>query len=858
MTAAETQQAESPLASRLSTLAKTARLIVATDYDGTIAPIVNDPSQAHPLHEAVVALRALAEIPSTEVVVVSGRSLADLTNLSGLPDTIHMVGSHGSEFDAGFGSALSPEQKSLLAEITSAMHGAASRGSGFRVETKPASVAFHYREADAKTAKEVLAGLEAGIGSQPGVFRKAGKMVLEMTVVETSKGTALQAMRRRLSADAIVFFGDDVTDEDAFKILTGPDLGIKVGPGDTAAHERVDDPKDVTRCLAQLAQQREAWVLGEGAVPINSLSVLSDRRTVAIVSPTARVNWLCAPRIDAPALFAELLGGPSAGHFSVEPADGAAPINQRYREGTLVLETFFDRFNVTDFLDCSGGLPTQRAGRTELVRTIRGEAGAKVRVTFAPRLDFGRMATELKIEDGVGIRISNWPDPIVLLAPGLNWSVREEGIHQTAVAEVELGDEPITLALRYGLGSLRGAQNAEQREDATARYWKQWTEQLELPAIEPDHVRTSALALRSLTYGPTGAMAAAGTTSLPEDLGGIRNWDYRFCWPRDSAVATTALVKLGSTEEAMGFLDWLLGVVEKTSDPSRLNPIYTVAGEELTIEGEIGELSGYAGSRPVRIGNAASRQVQLDEFGPIVDLVCTLAEHDAPLSQNHWRIVEAMVSAVRSKWSEPDHGIWEIRHAPRHHVHSRVMCWFAVDRAIKASMLLHESSPPAWTELADAIKHDILAHGFSEAKNSYVGYYGGTELDAGSLWIGLSGMVDPGDERFIATVNTTEQDLGDRYGIYRYHYDDGLPGQEGVFNICTTWLIRSLLLIGETERAYDWWQRYLGLVGPTGMLAEEHDPERNIALGNVPQAYSHAGLIECAIDFQNAKAKGHA
>lgn len=850
------RQISTDLEERLNRLAQVPRLVVATDYDGTLAPIVTDPAKARPLREGMVALRALSELPSTEAVVVSGRSLKDLHTLAGFPDAVHLIGSHGSEFDAGFVSSLTEAQIRLRGELLEELTKAAGRVEGLHVEAKPASVAFHYRNADPARSRVVLEELESGIAKRDGVSIKRGKMVLELAVVSTSKGTALRTMRQRLAADAVVFFGDDITDEDAFEVLAGPDVGVKVGEGETGASYRIADPEAVAWCLARLAELRQEWLSGSGATPIAAHSMLSDRRTVAMLTPAASVSWLCAPRIDSPALFAELLGGRSAGRFVVSPVDGAEPLGQRYVGDSLVVETSFPGFTVTDYLDCSAGQPRQRAGRTDLTRVIRGEPGRTVRVEFAPRLDFGRSATRLRVlEDGLAVLDS--PDPVGLRAPGLVWDLVEEGMHHTAIAELTLGDEPVVLSLRYGSGTLRAsATDGVDRAGATERYWASWADRLVLPSVEPDLVRRSALLLYGLTYGPSGAMAAAGTTSLPEEIGGVRNWDYRFCWPRDAAVGLLTLVKLGSQSEAMAFMDWMLSVVERVTDPSRLNPIYTVTGEELSTEGEIGELSGYGGSRPVRIGNAASRQVQLDEFGPIVELVCELARRDAPLAPAHWRIVEAMVTAVRTKWRDPDHGIWEIRHAPRHHVHSKVMCWLAVDRAIEASRLLRDSEPEDWVALRQTIREDVLERGWDEKLATFVGYYDGSELDAGSLWIGLSGLIEPDDERFASTIKAIERGLGDTVGIYRYLCDDGLPGREGVFNICTTWLIRSLLRVGRTEDARAWWTRYLRLVGPTGMMAEEHNPEQNIALGNVPQAYSHAGLIECAIELGEVAAEG--
>ncbi len=829
----------------LQRIARVPVLLVASDYDGTIAPIVADPDRARPQRESIVALRRLSALPQTHVAVISGRALVDLARLTGLAEDVHLVGSHGSEFDLDFATNLPPQAAALRERIASELTAVAADVDGLLIETKPASVAFHYRNADPLKAADALKAVLDGPASLEGVFTKHGKKVVELGVVATNKGRALETMRHRSGASAVIFFGDDRTDEDAFATLAGPDIGIKVGDGDTAAAHRVDGPGDVAKILARLCELRTQWLDGAQAVGIEQHSMLSDQRTVALVTPGARVVWMCVPRLDSPALFAELLGGPAAGHFSIRPADGSPPREQCYRDGSLVLETRFDGFTVTDFLDCSLGRPRRRAGRCELVRLVDGRG--RFIVEFAPRLDFGRVPTRLSQRDG-GLEIQGTLDPIVLRSPGVQWSIHVEGDHHTARAEVELSGRTQVFELRHGTGSLRDPGTpAVDRCRLTERFWSSWAAGLRIPEIQADLVRTSALVLKGLCYGPTGAIAAAATTSLPEHIGGVRNWDYRFCWFRDGAMAASALVKLGSIAEAMQHLDWVLGVLDNCPSPQRLQPVYTVTGEPLGPEAEIGELSGYRGSRPVRVGNMASRQVQLDVFGPIVELVALLLELDAPLSSQHWRLVEAMVSAVSLRWNEPDHGIWEIRRSPRHHVHSKVMCWLTVDRAITVACRFLDQDRDDWKALRDRIGADVIEHGFKPELNAFTAAYDGTDIDAAALYVGLSGLLEPDDPRFAGTVEAVERTLRSGPTVYRYRADDGLPGFEGGFHICASWLVDAYALLGRHEDARQLFEQIAALAGPTGILSEQYGPRTKRALGNVPQAYSHIGIIENAV-----------
>jgi len=841
---------EDDLDQALEAIARVPILLVATDYDGTLSPIVDNPDDAKPVRESIIALRALATLSGTHCAVISGRSLSDLASLSSLDGQIMLVGSHGSEFDQDFVRTLTNEQVLLRQRVLDEMHRVAAQDERFHIETKPASIAFHYRNVADDKAEKAVNELLAGAATWDDVRVKSGKKVIELAVVHTSKGDCIDALRHRVGATAVVYFGDDITDEDAFVRLHGPDVSVKVGTGESAATFRIHDPTEVARRLARLASAREAFLAGADAVPIERHALLSDGRVMALVSPGAKISWMCAPRVDGPALFSELLGGPAAGHFTIEPALPDNNSQQQYDGTSLVLKTTWPRLTVTDFLDCSAGKPTQRAGRTDLIRQIEGRG--EVRITFAPRLDFGRLPTRLVIRDG-GLEIDDTIDPIVLRAPGVEWELLDEGSHQTAVGTVTLRGEPLRLELRYGTGSLREQQTLppQERYRRTKLYWESWADRLALPKREGPLVRRSALLLKGLCYGPTGGIVAAATTSLPEHLGGIRNWDYRYCWLRDAAMSASALVKLGSFSEAMAFLDWMLAVVDRAAAPERLMPLYTVTGHEVGAEAEIAELAGYAGSRPVRVGNAARGQVQLDVFGPIAELVWQLLLAEAPVSSEHWRLVEAMVGAVEARWHEPDHGIWEIRKPRRHHVHSKVMCWLAVDRGIRISERFLDRKKPAWEQLRQTIAEDILDKAWHKQSNAYTAAYGADDLDAASLMIGLMGLVDCTDPRFMATIDAIDKRLRMGPTVFRYLADDGLPGREGGFFICASWLVDSFYKAGRRDEAESLFESMIELAGPEGLLPEQYDPLLRRTLGNHPQAYSHIGLIENALTLSS-------
>ncbi|MEJ2857354.1 MULTISPECIES: trehalose-phosphatase [unclassified Saccharothrix] len=821
-------------------LARTPRLLVACDYDGTLAPIVANPEDARPLTESVGALRSLAGLHETTTAVISGRALRDLATLSRLPSEVHLVGSHGSEFDVGFVHALDADAKALHRRLETALETIVEGHEGVGLEVKPASIAVHVRRADPAVGERVLDAVRTGPSTWAGVQVTEGKAVIELAVVQTDKGHALDVLRHRVSATASIFVGDDVTDEKAFARLSGPDVGIKVGDGESLAEFRIDDTLDVATVLAFLFEERRNWLHGDQAVPIERLTMLANERSVALLTPDARVNWLCHPEPDSAAVFADLLGGPAAGHFSIKPEHGSLPLGQRYIPGTMIVETRWSRLLVTDYLDHD-----LASHRTDLVRRISGSTNAVI--TFAPRPEYGQVPVRL-LRERDGLRVVGTSDPMVLRSPGVDWQITSDGIQETATAVVRPREgAPILLELRCGTDDLSEATLGEAERRARAgSFWSDWAATLKLPTVETDLVLRSALTLKGLVHHDTGAIMAAATTSLPEELGGIRNWDYRYCWLRDAALTAQALVSLGSLSEAENFLGWVHGVLATLPGPERLHPLYTLQGTMLGAEAVIDTLPGYAGSRPVRVGNLANQQVQLDVFGPVVDLVVQLAAARGSLTDKDWAMVQAMAEAVARRWHEPDHGIWEERHAPRHHVYSKVMCWVTLDRAVSLGESYGREIDPSWPVLRDTISNDVLKHGWSEEAQSFTTAYDGDDLDAASLHVGLTGLIDPTDDRFQATVTAIEAELRSGSTVYRYRRDDGLPGDEGGFHLCAAWMIESYLLTGRRTEAEELFAQMVDAAGPTGLLPEEYDPIAERSLGNHPQAYSHLGLIRCA------------
>ncbi len=377
--------------------------------------------------------------------------------------------------------------------------------------------------------------------------------------------------------------------------------------------------------------------------------------------------------------------------------------------------------------------------------------------------------------------------------------------------------------------------------------WDTWVESLTLPARRRPLLARSAVTLRALCYEPTGAILAAATTSLPESIGGPRNWDYRYCWLRDAALTAATLLSVGSSSEAIALLDWIAAVVERVGI-ERLRPLYAVDGSEIPPEGIIEALSGYADSRPIRIGNAAEYQTQIDVLGHVVELAQAAARHG--LTDDRWlHVVDECMAQIERRWHEPDHGIWEIRDLPRHHVYSKVRCWAATGAAIELDGHGADRAR-AWKELRDEIARDVESQGWKPERNAFGAAYDGNDLDAAALHVGLSGMIAPDDPRFISTIDAVEHDLRHRATVLRYDRDDGLPGFEGGFHLCALWLVQAFAITGRLDDAVELWEGVADLAGPTGLLSEQYDPDGHRALGNFPQAYSHLGLIDAAFAIE--------
>ncbi len=571
---------------------------------------------------------------------------------------------------------------------------------------------------------------------------------------------------------------------------------------------------------------------------------LSDLRTVALLDDRGSVVWMCIPRMDGVPLFGSLLGGESLGSFSITPENTKSnlPVTQAYLAGTCVSRTSFGSVVITDFLDCGGGRPFQRSGRSDLLRMLEGNEA--VRVRFAPKLDFGRISTRIVSLDG-GLRVHCGQYLVTLRSPGVSWNIERVGAHDEAEA-VFIPGKGVVLELSVGTCMLEAkGPSAIVRLRRTESFWRAWCHTLSVPPIASELVSRSAITLRALCYGPTGAIAAAATTSLPECIGGVRNWDYRFCWPRDAAFSANALLRLGSSGPGMRLLDWLLALFEECGEEDFLRPVYTLSGRYIFGEAEIAEASGYKASQPVRVGNLAAQQLQLDSLGPIAQLLGALARSGAALSPEHCELAERMVGLVEHRWRDPDHGIWEVRTEQRHFVHSKLMCWFTVSESLAVAEYLGLEKPE-WRRLMNEIRIDIETQGFNQQHGAYTAAYDGADADAALLWVVLTGFHAVDDPRCVGTVKFVMDRLLRDEAVYRYHYDDALEGAEGTFHICTGWLIEALVMMGRRTEAQSLFERLCQRAGPAGLMAEQWDPKEGMALGNFPQAYSHLALINSA------------
>jgi trehalose 6-phosphate phosphatase len=565
--------------------------------------------------------------------------------------------------------------------------------------------------------------------------------------------------------------------------------------------------------------------------------MLADGANHALLTPDGRVTWMCHPRPDSGSVFADLLGGEHAGHFSVQPVNAGIPLGQRYVAGTMTVETRWPGLAVTDWLDST---PRRRGdlNATVLVREVSGEV--PVKITFAPRPEFGQLPVQLQPVGDDGLRVLGGREPITLRSPGVDWHIETDGQHALAVAVVDLAaiGGSLVLEMRAGSASLdEWKPPVNVRRRTTEAGWRNWSDSLKLPPIATELFYRSALTFKALCYRPTGAILTAETVSPPEGLDGVRSCDYRFCWIRDAAMTANALVDLGSLLEAEAYLAWIASNLEHTGPPERLAPFYDIEGQALS---PVAVIPDYA---DIHTDNPDSNRIQLNVFGPMAMLIEAIAQRRGHVSDFEEQLLASMVEAVAQRWHERDYGFWETRQAPRHHVYSKVMCWVTVDRAIKVADQFGVEVAPTWSEVRDAIARSVLELGWNGEVGAYTAAFGHDDLDAASLWVGLSGLLAADDPRYLKTVLKIEAALRSGPTVFR---GTGLPSTRGGFIICAVWLAEAYLQVGRRADAKELFEKILAYAGPTGLLPEQWDPITERGFGNHSQAYSHVGLIRLA------------
>ncbi len=580
------------------------------------------------------------------------------------------------------------------------------------------------------------------------------------------------------------------------------------------------------------------------ALRIEDYGLIGDCETAALVGRDGSIDWLCVPRFDSGACFAALLGTAEHGRWLIGPAGQVKSSSRRYRPGTAVLETEWETADgaatVIDFMPIHRGDP-------ELVRIVVGRRGQlPLRTELIMRFDYGSVVPWVrKTHDG--LRAIAGPNSLHLKSPV---ELRGEDMHTVGEFTVAAGQRlAFTLAWRASHHAPPHFADAEKQLEATDEWWQRWSGACTYDGDWRDAVLRSLITLKLLTYAPTGGIVAAPTTSLPEQLGGNRNWDYRFCWLRDATFTLLALTVGGYHDEARQFRDWLLRAVAGT--PSQIQVLYGLAGERRIEEFEVPWLPGYEGAKPVRIGNAAYGQIQLDVIGELLDAAQLARRMRHPTNDDGWNFQRALLDYLEKAWREPDEGIWEIRGEPRHFVHSKVMAWVAFDRAVKAVERFHLDGPvERWRAARDEIHADVCAKGFDRQRNTFVQYYGADHEDAALLLIPLVGFLPPDNPMMVGTVQAIERDLLLPGGLvlrYPSRTDiDGLPAGEGVFLAGSFWYLDNLTLQGRRDEACQHFESLLGLCNDLGLLAEEYDPRARRMVGNFPQAFSHVALVNCA------------
>jgi alpha,alpha-trehalase len=599
------------------------------------------------------------------------------------------------------------------------------------------------------------------------------------------------------------------------------------------------------------------WIRGSVYKPISAYGVIGDTRTAALIGADGSIDWCCFPRFDSPSVFGALLDVSRGGRCRVHPAREYTS-HQRYFPLTNILVTSFHlhdgsgAIEVLDFMPAPG--EPAIAAPHQIHRRIRGLRGTvEVAAEFAPRCDYARAPTRLRYAGGGVIADGGGESIAIAGSDALQWTLGEDSDAAYANFAVKPGRD-VWLVLQWGVDDVEpaSARASQQQLDATSAFWNDWAGDLGYAGLYRAEVERSALALKLLFYEPTGAVVAAATTALPEEIGGIRNWDYRYCWLRDAAFTLSAFNIVGLHEEAERFVHYLQWVAGRTEGPLQI--MYGVGGETALIEEELPHLSGYRNSRPVRIGNGAHDQLQLDIYGELLATVFLWHERNL-VDEPFWRLLVSIVDWVADNWHQPDSSIWEVRAEPRHYVYSKVMCWVALDRAIRMAGEL--GVPPTldhWTAQRDAIREDVLRNGWNEEKQAFTQSYGSDCLDAANLLIPVYGFLPGDDPRIKATIQATLRELTRDGMLYRYTGGDGLPGQEGVFSICTFWLADALILSGDVESGERVFRRMLRFASSLGLYSEQIDPRTGDFLGNFPQAFTHIALINTAQLLEQAHA----
>jgi GH15 family glucan-1,4-alpha-glucosidase len=587
-------------------------------------------------------------------------------------------------------------------------------------------------------------------------------------------------------------------------------------------------------------------------LPVEDYALIGDCHTAALVGRDGSIDWLCVPRFDSGACFAALLGDAGHGRWLIAPAAEVHNVRRRYRTGTLILETEFETDDgAVRIIDC---MPLSNA-RLDIVRIVEGVRGrVTVRMELIIRFDYGSIVPWVRRPDHALLATAG-PDTLELHS-----DVEHHGENMRTVAEfhVSAGErKSFTLNHRASHEATHAAIDAGQAVNTTEREWREWSERCTYHGPWRDVVVRSLITLKALTYVPTGGIVAAPTSSLPEHPGGVRNWDYRYCWLRDATYTLNALLLAGYREEAVAWREWLLRAV--AGSPDDLQILYGVAGERRLDEYEVGWLPGYGGAAPVRVGNAASQQFQLDVYGEVMDTLHLARAAGLEPEPHAWKIQLAMLTFLASNWQQPDEGIWEVRGARRHFTHSKVMAWVAFDRAIKDAEAYGLDGPvERWRRVRDAIHAEVCTEGFDTRGNSFVQSYGSAHLDASLLLIPQVGFLPPDDPRVRGTIEAIERNLVVDGLVLRYSTAtevDGLPPGEGVFLPCSFWLADNLVLAGRRAEGETLFERLLALSNDLGLLSEEYDTRTRHMLGNFPQALTHMALINTAYLLSNPAEK---